>query len=378
MSACLVLLVVSGLLIRSLLAAERIDLGFRPGGVLNVGIDIAHVAYDRAQRGVLFDRVEEALRAIPGVDDVAFADTVPLGYIWLRNAFEAEAAPPTTGPRPEAGINSVSANYFRVMGIPLIDGRGFDDEETGTVAVVNERFAEMMWPGQGAVGRRFRTAGTATYIDVIGVTHTGKYNFIFEDPQPYVYFPFDRAADAGVRTIHVHTTRLTPERLAPGVERAIRAIEPEIVLFDVMSMQRALGGGFGFFIVRTAALFAVILGLLAVVLALVGLYGVMAYTVSRRTHEIGVRMAVGAARRDVARLVLAEGTVLIANGIVVGLPLSILSSGLVARFLVNVSPHDPLTYISVVVLLAAAALGACAIPAWRAARLEPLAALRDA
>jgi predicted lysophospholipase L1 biosynthesis ABC-type transport system permease subunit len=264
------------------------------------------------------------------------------------------------------------------MGIPLIDGRGFDDEETGTVAVVNERFAEMMWPGQGAVGRRFRTAGTATYIDVIGVTHTGKYNFIFEDPQPYVYFPFDRAADAGVRTIHVHTTRLTPERLAPGVERAIRAIEPEIVLFDVMSMQRALGGGFGFFIVRTAALFAVILGLLAVVLALVGLYGVMAYTVSRRTHEIGVRMAVGAARRDVARLVLAEGTVLIANGIVVGLPLSILSSGLVARFLVNVSPHDPLTYISVVVLLAAAALGACAIPAWRAARLEPLAALRDA
>jgi predicted permease len=377
-AGCFVLLVAAGLFTRSLSEAERINLGFRAAGVLNVGMDVQQLAYDEQRGRDFFDQLERRVRDLPAVNDVAFAANVPLGYIRMSEFIDVEGQPRATGQRPLSGVNWVSPSYFKTMGIRIVDGRSLEVEEARPVAVVNQRFADVAWPGERAIGRRFSTRGPdGPWIEVIGVTETGKYDFVFEDPQPYVYYPLEQwATGAELRTLHVLTS-LPPEQLIPTVERVIKDLEPELALFDVMSMERALGGGFGFFLVRTAAMFAGILGLLAVSLAVVGLYGVVSYAVGQRTHEIGVRMALGAARRDIARMVLGNGAVLVASGIVVGFGLALLVTRFIAGLLFGVSARDPMTFVSVVPILAAVSIVACGIPAWRASRVEPAIALRD-
>ncbi|HEX5107520.1 MAG TPA: ABC transporter permease [Vicinamibacterales bacterium] len=378
MSACVVLLVAAGLFTRSLRESERIQLGFDPQGVLNVSMDVQQLAFDEARGRAFFERLEERVRTLPGVDDVAFAYNVPLGYIRLSEDVEVAGDPRSAGRRPMAGVNWVSPGYFRTMGIRILEGRGFStDRDPPGVAVVNRQFATVAWPGQSAIGRRFRTEGADGWIEVIGVSETGKYDYVFEDPQPYIYYPLDQwATGADLRTLHVRT-RQPPERLAPAVERVIKDLAPDLALFDVMSMERALGGGLGFFLVRTAAMFASILGLLAVTLAVVGLYGVVAYAVGQRTREFGVRMALGAARADIARLVLGHGLSLVSAGIVVGMAASLFASRFLTRFLFGVPPHDLFTFATVALLLGAVALFACTIPAWRATSVDPATALRD-
>jgi predicted permease len=377
-AGCFVLLVAAGLFTRSLSEAERINLGFRAAGVLNVGMDVQQLAYDEQRGRDFFDQLERRVRDLPAVNDLAFAANVPLGYIRMSEFIDVEGQPRATGQRPLSGVNWVSPSYFKTMGIRIVDGRSLEDEEARPVAVVNQRFADVAWPGERAIGRRFSTRGPdGPWIEVIGVTETGKYDFVFEDPQPYVYYPLEQwATGAEPRTLHVLTS-LPPEQLIPTVERVIKDLEPELALFDVMSMERALGGGFGFFLVRTAEMFAGLLGLLAVSLAVVGLYGVVSYAVGQRTHEIGVRMALGAARRDIARMVLGNGAVLVASGIVVGFGLALLVTRFIAGLLFGVSARDPMTFVSVVPILAAVSIVACGIPAWRAARVEPAIALRD-
>jgi putative ABC transport system permease protein len=378
MAACVVLLVAAGLFTRSLRESERIQLGFDPHGVLNVSMDVQQLAFDEARGRAFFKRLEERVRTLPGVDDVAFAYNVPLGYIRLSEDVEVAGDPRSAGRRPTAGVNWVSADYFRTMGIRILEGRGFSgDGDPPGVAVVNQQFAAIAWPGQSAIGRRFRTEGADGWIEVIGVARTGKYDYVFEAPQPYIYYPLDQwATGADLRTLHVRTSQ-PPERLAPAVERVIKDLAPDLALFDVMSMERALGGGLGFFLVRTAAMFASILGLLAVTLAVVGLYGVVAYGVGQRTREFGVRMALGAARADIGRLVLGHGLSLVSAGILVGMAASLVASRFLARFLFGVPPHDFFTFATVAPLLGVVALLACTIPAWRATSVDPATALRD-
>ena len=376
-AGCFVLLVAAGLFTRSLVEAERISLGFRPAGVLNVGMDLQQLGYDEQRGRNFFDELERRVRDLPAVNDVAFAENVPLGYVQIAEFIDVEGQPRATGQRPLTGVNWVSPDYFRTMGIRIVDGRGLDVAEARPAAVINQRFADVVGPGTRSVGRRFSTSGPeGPWIEVVGVTETGKYDFVFEDPQPFVYYPLSqKAPGAGGRTLHVLTS-LPPEQMIPAVERVIRDLEPDLALFDVMSMERALGGGFGFFLVRIAATFAGMLGLLALSLAVVGLYGVISYTVGQRTHEIGVRMAVGATRHDIARLVLGNGAALVVSGIAVGFGLALLTSRFVAGFLFGVSAHDPMTFMSVVPILAAVAIVACSVPAWRATRVDPVIALR--
>jgi predicted permease len=373
---CFVLLAAAGLFVRSLFEAERADLGFRSEGVLNVHMDVGELGYTEAQGRAVFDDLSRRVRAIPGVQDLSFAFTIPMGYIRVGGRLEAEGQPVDGNDRVSAGKNIVSSRYFETMGIPIVRGRSFsdaDNERSRPVAIVNRHLADVLWPGRDPVGRRIRS-GTGPWVEVVGVTNTGKYRFLFEDPEPYFYVPIAQEY-TGLRVLHVRTS-MAPEALAPAIERSIRASEPDLPLYDVQSMTRALGGGPGFFLVRVGASAAAMLGLLAFALAIVGLYGVVSYLATERTHEIGVRVAIGATPHDIVRLVLHDGLSLVVAGLGAGLLLTFACSRLVGTFLFGVSARDPLILTVVGPILGCVALIACTIPAWRAARIDPTVALR--
>jgi predicted permease len=376
---CFILLAAAGLFVRSLFEAERADLGFRADGVLNVHMDVGQLGYTEAQGRAFFDDVDRRVRTIPGVQDVSFAFTIPMGYLRVSDAVEAEGQPADSTRRVSVGTNIVSSEYFQTMGIQIVRGRSFsdsDNEQSRPVALVNQRLADMLWPSRDPIGRRFRSAGPdESWIEVVGVVNTGKYRFLFEDPQPYFYVPIAQQYTA-LRVLQVRAS-MPPEALAPAIERAIRALEPDLPLYDVQSMAQALGSGLGFFPVRVGAVSAASLGLLALALALVGLYGVVAYLTSQRTHEIGVRMAIGATPNDVVRLVLRDGSKLVLFGLAAGLLATVAGSRVVESFLFGISARDPLTLLGVAPILGGVALIACAIPAWRAARIDPTIALRS-
>lgn len=292
---------------------------------------------------------------------------------------EAEGQPVEKQKRLSAGKNIVSSNYFQTLGIPIVRGRSFGDadtEQSRPVALVNQHLANMLWPRQDPIGQRFRSAGPdGSWVEVVGVTDTGKYRFLFEDPQPYFYVPIVQEYTA-LRVLHIRAS-MRPEALTPVIERTIRALEPNLPLYDVQTMTQALGSGLGFFPLRVGAVSAASLGLLALALASIGLYGVVSYLTSQRTHEIGVRMAVGANRRDILRLVLHDSFKLVLVGVVAGLLVTLAFSRVAGTFLFGVSPRDPLTLIGLAPILGGVALIACAIPAWRAARMDPTVALRS-
>lgn len=378
-SICFVLLVTAGLFVRSLMEAEHADVGFQPDGVLNVHMDVGQIGYTEAQGRALFGEIERSVRVIPGVEHVSFAFTIPMGYIRVGTAIEAERRPVDSSERVSTRKNLVGPEYFKTMGVGVIRGRSFnesDNEQSRPVAIVNQRLTDMLWPGRDPIGQRFRPAGaTASWIEVVGVTNTGKYEFLFEHPQPYFYLPIAQEY-TGLRVLQVRTI-MTPNALAPAIERAIHSLEPNLPLYDVQSMRQALGSGLGFFPVRVGAASAATLGLLAFVLAIVGLYGVVSYLATQRAHEIGVRVAVGATQQDIVRLVVRDGLNLVAFGLAAGVLITLVFSRVVESFLFGISPRDSLVLVSISAILGGVALIACTIPAWRAARIDPTIALRS-
>jgi predicted permease len=375
-ACCLVLLSVAGVFVRSLLDARRADLGFRPEGVLNFQMDVGQLGYTETRGRAFFAEVERRIRSIPGVRHASFAFTVPMGYVRASASVEAEDQAVDRDGRLVAGTNMVSAEYFETMGIRIVRGRGIsnaDDEHSPPVAVVNQRLADILWPNQGPVGRRFRSDGRST--EVVGVAGNGKYQFLFEDPQPYIYVPIAQEY-SGLRVLQIRASA-PQEVVGPAVERAIAALEPHLALYDVQTMTRALDSGPGFFPIRVGAVAAAAFGILAFALAIVGLYGVTSYLASQRTHEIGIRLAIGATRGQIVRLVAQDGSALVLLGTAVGLLATLACSRVLSRFLFGMPAHDPLTLLSVTLVLTVVALLACIIPAWRFARLDPTIALRS-
>lgn len=376
---CFVLLAAAGLFVRSLFRAERASLGFRPQNVLNAALDLDELGYTEAQGRAFGEEIEQRLRAVPGVLDAAFAFSTPLGYVSTGSAVEIDEPRPPGEPGPFAGMNMVGPRYFSTLGIPILRGRAFtaaDDERGPRVAIVNARLAEELWPGRDPLGRRIRAAAVAgAWLTVVGVTPTGTYGALFEEPRPYLYVPLAQLY-TGQRVLHVRSA-LSPEALAPTVERIVHEREPQLPLYDVQSMVRALGGGRGLFPVRVSATFAALFGGLALALAVVGVYGLASAAARQRRREIGVRVALGALPRDIRRLVLRDGVALVGAGLAAGILTALAGLRLLEGLLFGISARDPLTFAGVGPILGAVALLAYAIPAFRAARVDPTVALRD-
>ena len=375
----LVLLVAAGLLVRSVGQAKSIDLGFDHSNVLNLSMDVSQQGVDDERGRAFYRDVEERVRALPGVQSVSYAYSVPFGYYNSAEYVEAEGHPVEKDRRqPAASYNVVSPEYFGTLRIPITRGRGFtpqDDERSPWVAVVNQFMAERLWPGEDPIGKRFRPQGSnQQWFEVVGVTKDGKYNFIFEDKRMNYFLPLEQQYRA-MRVIHVRTAG-GPESLAAILQKEIRALNPHLPVYDVRTMTLMLHGGNGFFLLNMGALFGGTLGLLGLVLALVGIYGVVSYSASQRTQEIGVRMALGAQRTDILRLVVGQGLLLVAIGIAAGLGAAFGVSRLLGNMLFGISSSDMTTFIAVPLILGGMALIASYIPALRATRIDPMTALR--
>jgi predicted permease len=375
----LVLLIAAGLFVRSVQSAESIDLGFDPTNVLNATMDVAQQGYDETRGRVFYEELLRRAQRIPGVESASLAYSVPLGYYNTAAFLEIEGQPPSTkARRPIAGYNAVTPEYIQTVKPRLIKGRFIspqDDERGRRVAVVNQYMAQHFWPGQDPIGKRFRSTDLKNvWLEVVGVVQDGKQTGLFSDPAGYFYVPVAQEYKS-LRALQLRTAG-DPSALAPLVAREIKSLDPDLPVFDVTTMERVIQGPNGFFLLRMGALFGGALGLLGLVLALVGVYGVVSYAASQRTQEIGLRMALGADRGEIMRLVLGRGLVLVAVGVAVGTACALSVSHLMANLLFSVSPVDPATFIGVPLMLGVMALAASFIPAFRATRIDPAVALR--
>ena len=273
-------------------------------------------------------------------------------------------------------VNSVSPGYLETLGVPLQRGRDFtttDVEGAPKVVIVNETMAGRFWPGQDALGKRFKFFGDDDFTTVIGVARDAKYNAVAEDPTPFIYQPL-RQNYSPAAVLHVHAGA-DAASLAAAVRREVQQLDPTLSVFDIRTLEDQVSESLA--PVRTNVIMLSAFGLLALLLASIGLYGVASYSVAQRTREIGVRMALGAQSGSVLRLVLLHGLLLVAVGLVLGVLAALaLTSAIPPDLLPRVSVRDPLTFAATPALLAAVALVASSIPAWRATRIDPLIALR--
>jgi predicted permease len=375
----LILLVVAGLFLRSTRNAEHASFGFDPTHLLNLTMDARNIGLDAARSRTFYRDLERRLRALPGVESVSAANTVPMGisleagpvYIEGKTALTKEAAPVIYN-------NRVSVDYFTTMRTTLVRGRVFNDQDTEKsprVAIVNEAMARRYWPNEDAIGKTFRfNAAAAPPVQIVGIAKQGLYTGPLDDALSFFYLP-DEQESSAARTLQIRTLGL-PEALIPEAEAAIHSVAPGLPLVNVESMEQSLEGVSGMFLFRMATRFAGSLAGLGLVLALVGVYGVISYTASQRVHEIGVRMALGADRAHILRMILRQGVVLVGMGVAVGLLFAFGLTRVLTDLLVGVRPSDPLTFAVVTVLVAGVGLLASFIPARRAMNVEPLKALK--
>jgi predicted permease len=374
-SLSLLLLICAGLFIRSFMSAQQINPGFNSHNVLIASYDLFTAGYSDAS-GAEFDRqLVTKLEALPGIQSVALASRVPLGFGGGSTSVKPEGYVIPANVSMETQVAIITPNYFKTMQIPIVKGRDFTLQDTKTsqrVVIVSETFVERYWPHQEAVGKQLNSDLTNEWFTVVGVARNSKVNGLNEKPTPFVYLPLYQV----YRATMIINARVTGDPLAFGktVEKTIHELNADLVVFDVTTLElREQIASFG---QRVAGTFVGAFGLLALVLAAVGIYGVTAYTTRQRTHEIGIRMALGASREDILRLVLGHGLRLTLAGVGLGLAVSFALTRYLGSLLLGVTSTDALTFSSVAILLCAVALFACFIPARRAMRVDPMVALR--
>ncbi|MGE0130845.1 MAG: ABC transporter permease [Blastocatellales bacterium] len=372
----LVLLVGGGLMIRALQQANTLKLGFEPQGAAEVSFDLRLQGYDSAQRKEFQKRLLERVSALPGVQAAGLTDLPPVDLHFSRAPVYIEGREPERNARvPSAMSNLASPGYFQAMGTRLLRGREFtaqDDEQSIQVAIINESFARRFFSGEDPLGKQFSLGRPdAAKAQIVGVVEDGKYANLNEESRPYASRPLWQS-QVGSTSVIVRTTGNLPNLIA-AVRREIQQLDPHIpvatsTLVEKLSLPllparivASVLGGFG---------------VLALALAAIGIYGVMSYAVAQRTHEIGVRMALGAQKADVLKLIISQGIVLTLIGIGIGLAAALALTRLMKSLLFGVSATDPLTFAGIACLLTAVTLLACYLPARRATRVDPLAALR--
>ena len=375
----LMLLIVAGLMLRSLQYIQRSDLGFDPRNVLNLTMDPNDIGYGKQQGLEFYNQLLDRVRAMPGVESASLAFSTPMGYYSNYDLVEVPGyeVPPGAA-QPAIGLNYVSPGYFRTMGIQLLEGRDFtkaDVADSQWVAIVNEAFAKKFWPKENAIGHEFRAASIHDHsFRVVGMVKNSRTNSMVGAIPEYFYMPFAQQYSS-LATLQVRTT-FAPESMITPVREQIASLAPAMPVFDVHTMLTGLYTISGFLLFELAAALAGILGALGLTLALVGVFGVISFTVSQRTNEIGIRMAMGAAQASILRMILRQGVWIISAGLLLGIALAVAIARLVGDFISGVSPYDPLTYLTVSGVLCAVALFACYVPARRATRVDPMVALR--
>ena len=371
----LVLLVSAGLCFQGLRRARHADFGFNPDRVLLAGLPLGMNGYTEQTGRVFYRQLLQRIAALPDVEEASYASWLPLGLAGCKgHGVDVEGYVRAPGENPTFEYAIISPRYFATLQIPLVAGRDFretDDTAAPTVAIVNEHFARKFWPGQDPVGRQFRAAGKLRTI--VGVAKAGKYNRLNEPAWPFFYLPYTQFVPDLDLSLCVRA-RSESAAMAATVRRTIRELDPGVDVWGAIPMTGHIQGTlFGQSVASTLLLF---LGAVALALAAMGVYAVMAYTVSQRTQEFGVRMALGARPGQVLRLVLAHGLRLAALGVAGGLLLASAVTRLLTGFLYGAHPFDPVVFTAVSVLLAGIALLACWLPAWRATRVNPVEALR--
>jgi predicted permease len=373
MALSIVLLVCAGLFLHNLKAATNIDKGFDSSNRLIASVEPELQGYDRPRTEEFYRRITERLSAMPGVISVTTASRMPLGM--SNNDWSITVPGYTALPNEMMSVenNMVAPGYFTTLGIKVLKGRGFetrDNETSQKVTVINQHMADHFWPGQDPLGRLVHTGGTDH--TVIGIVPTGKYQRLGEDPRSYMYFSLAQHFDAG-RWIQVHTAG-DPSAFIPTLRAQVSAIDADMPLSDVRTIDAHLG--IALLPARLTGAVLGIFGLLGLGLAAIGIYGVMAYAVSQRTREIGIRMAIGADRGDVVRLLMRQGLTLVATGLVIGLVFAVGAAKLASSQLYGSGGFDVLTFALVPMVLIAVAALAIWIPSRRASGLDPVVALR--
>ncbi len=368
------LLVSSGLFLRSLRNMAHADPGFEQDHVLTASVGLNIVGYPEDQAGVIRDKILNRVSALPAVKVASITDWLPLSL----SRKTADAYPEGYSPRPheslEVGRADISPRYFETLGIPIVEGRDFtlaDNDKAPRVLIIDQTTANRYWPDQDPVGKNLHIWNGL--FTVVGVVKNTKHAMINERPGPMIYMSYYQNPDW--EFIVQVKTRGNPADMGPAVERAIHEVDGQLPVFDVRTMRDTTAMASSFAVIEST--FAGIFAVIALMLAATGIYGVVAYRTRLRTHEIGIRVALGASRADVLKLVLAQGLGLTAIGLALGLAASFGLTRFIASLLYGVDANDPVTVTGVMVLLGAMALLACYLPAYRAMRADPVASIRE-
>jgi predicted permease len=375
----MMLLVIAGLFTRSLAKAQFADLGFDPKHVLNLTMDPHEIGYNEAQGQLFFKQLLERVRSLPGVQAASLAATIPGGDIQLGSGLNIEGRAVDSGqPKPSANCNYVTSQYLETMGIALLRGRSISDADeanTQFVAVIDERMAQEFWPNQDAIGRRFTTTDDPKHsIEVIGIAHHFKGGSLFDNNDPFFFAPLSQHY-ISLTTLQIHAMG-APEAQTTPVIQAAQSVAPTMPVYGVQTMTQSLNGINGMFLFQLGAGIAASLGILGLVLATIGLYGVVSFSATQRTREIGIRMALGARPAEVLKMICSKGLAIIGIGLVIGAGLGLAVGRLIGGLLIGIGGSDPATFITVAMLLAFIGTAASFVPALRASRVDPIVALR--
>jgi predicted permease len=371
----LVALISAGLFVRSLANAQKTDLGFVSDGLLVFGMNAGTQGYDEARGRDLYRRVLERMAAVPGVQSATLSTALPLQGGFQRTTFrdDQDITDPRNGRLTQ--VNEVGDRYFATLGVPLKSGRAFtpnDRQGSTPVAIINEAMAKQLFPDSDPIGRRVHLINRPPWREIVGVVGTVKAVFVGEDPTPQLYLPIEQNHATQV-TVQVRVAG-DPDALLGSVRQELQAVEPTMPLLNVNTYRTVVGTSL--WAPRMGASLLSAFGLLALVLAAIGLYGVMSYSVGQRTREIGIRMALGAGTSDVRGMIVRQGLALAVGGVVVGLAVAFGLSRLVTSLLFGISGVDVLTFAAVPALLLGVALVATLLPAFRASRVDPVESLR--
>jgi putative ABC transport system permease protein len=382
MALALMLLIGAGLLVRSFISLRGVDPGVNPAHVVTMQVGLPWTKYGKTeQRLSFYEQLLARVEGVPGVEVAALASSLPPDLETVSDNFSIEGQPPRPDRElPTGDLILVTPDYFRALGVPVLRGRAFtaaDREGAPLVCLINQTLAREFFPGEDPLGKRLRQGGTDRptnqFMEIVGVVGDVRYEGLNAKVQPAYYEPFAQTAWSDMSLV-VRSATTDPLALVPAVRGELRALDPGLPLARVRTMDELMTRSVAQPRFRTLLL--ALFSAMALVLAGVGVYGVVSYTVARRTHEIGVRVALGAQLGDVLRLVVGHGMRLVAGGLLLGLAGALLLTRVMSSLLFGVSATDPLTFVCVPVLLAAVALLACLVPARRATKVDPMVALR--